>query len=647
MVPWGKLDPMGIRADALYKRLERLIPPQNAGGWNVARLHLEAAAIGGDNFSNPTQDRQSTNAEKQLKLGATLRRIDSNPLIWDTSKATSWRFAPEVTSGADGYFLDVWGRTLSVFRMKNESDGNYAVRTMTEVIQSSTTNIGLARAVDAALGTSGTQVIDAGAALEVLRFNSGKHMNGGHRFNNIGMSPTLYCCFVVVVTRAITEQERADLIEIVNTRKAAGTRLIGIAVNTANVPKIFAPDLARNGETFTATAVLGDTQGVTYHWTVSGGTFVAPEGFEGFGLGAFGNSPFGSLFTTSAQSVKIKAGSGGSVIITLSVTKNGTTSPMATKTVALVEDYITCDAFPLGYAYAGTGPVAATAPYGYSYEWTITGGCIVSGATAQTCIFTAGVANQNLSLKCVMSKDRTLTYTVPIIPFTSSTQTTARDEAGWAGTLEGGAILVDGGVSIAGGDSISEIPLMSGIVSFYAIGTSAVSGAYIVPETHIVDTGKVQAISASSSFVVDHIDYGTGEAGTSVHACIAVAGSDGVFGAWQTLDPDAKYVGRMFKACLVLASDTPGYVPKVTSFSWTVIADPKVEEFTSLTVGTNGVTKVYDTPFDVLPDLQVTILDAKSGDVPVIDAQSKEGFSIRIVNAGVNVARTVNTRSQG
>lgn len=654
MVPWGKLDPMGIRADALYKRLERLIPPQNAGGWNVARLHLEAAVVGADDFPKPTQDQQAVNAEDQLLLGATLQRVDSDATTWDLSKATSWRFSPSLTTGgSDGYFLDVWGRTLSVFRMQGESDVVYAPRIITDVTQSSTTNSGLAKAIDSALGTTGTMVYDASDVLEVLRFNSRHQMNAGLAFNNAGMSPTLYCCFVVVVTRPITSQERADLIELVNTRKAAGTRLIGIMVSKTAVLVTSVNDTER-GSVFTANAVLDDPTSVYYNWTVDGGEFVVPDsGAEGFGLGAFGTSYFAGNWTSVFPSVQIKAGTGDHVTIKLSVTRDGSTSPVYTKTVSLTESEIICNAFPLGYAYSGTGPVAAKAPYGYSYQWTITGGVIVSGATSQTCVFTVGVANQTLALKCTVYKTKDLTYSVNVVPFTTATSSVTWDELNteWPGTLEGGAMITEDGVlSIVGDGLISEIPLISGLSSFYVIGTRSVVGTYST-NSHIVDTGKTQSSKVSMNCTTGHIDW-TGEgdgdlAGILVKAYVATAGDDGVFGDWQPFNSDAKYVGRMFKSRLLLASQTPGFVPSVTAFNWTVETDPKVIEYQNLLVGTNGLSVVYDSPFAALPVLQITVVDSQVGDVPVIDAQSTTGFTIHVINAGSRVARNVNVRSQG
>lgn len=387
---------MGNRAETIFSRLERLIPPPDASGWHFTRLKLEAAAMGADDFTVSTQDQQADIVEDQLRLGAMLVRTDAAPTTWDTSDAVSWKLDPVLEPGASGFFLDVWGRTLSVPRLQGELDATYAKRIISSVSRSTTTNTGLAEAIDIALGTSGTRVVDASQVLQILQFNGGSRMNGGKRFNNAGSATSLWCCFVVQTASVISDADYAKFVDFVDSRKAAGTRMLGIMTGSTLAPLISAPSVAPKASSFSASAVLAAPGVTAYHWTVTGGTIQSGDG---------------------TSSITVLAGDGDSLTLSVSATQDGVETPTSSRDVVLVDTGITTN---VSIAYAGDGPFTAIAPNGFSYSWTISGGYILGDANRRSVTFSIGEAEQIAVLSCQLSSGATLSHQIKVIPYTSA-----------------------------------------------------------------------------------------------------------------------------------------------------------------------------------------------------------------------------------
>lgn len=397
---------MGNRVDTLFSRLERLIPPPDAVGWHFTRLNLEAAAMGSGSFGVSTQDQQADIAESQLRLGAMLVRTDASPGVWDPNQAVSWKLDPVLDPGSSAFFLDVWGRTLSVPRIPGEPDLTYAKRIISAVSRSTTTNIGLAETIDAALGTSGTRVLDASQVLQILQFNAGFRMNSGRRFNNTGQAKSLWCSFIVQTAAQISDTDYPKFLDIVNSRKAAGTRLLGIQVGSTLAPLISAPSIIPKGSTFTASAVL-QAPGVTaYNWAVTGGTILSGQG---------------------TSTISILAGSVDILNIAVSATQNAVQTPTATRNVILSDTGISSS---VAVAFAGDGPFTATAPAGYSYTWKMTGGYIIGATNQRTVTFSMGEANQMATLTCTFANGTSMQTQIKIIPYTS-TATASTPSLAW------------------------------------------------------------------------------------------------------------------------------------------------------------------------------------------------------------------------
>ena len=178
---------------------------------------------------------QLDKAEKQLHLGAFLVRSDGGN--W-TTDPYSWTFTIQANAaGAGGAYLDRWGQTLGVPRFNGEADLAYAPRILAEITRPTTTNGGLERVIDDALGISGTRVLDGITPFK--RFNSGRRFSGTKPTTKVrvfGLPATigtasLGCCFLVSIpTTPATTQ--AEIERIIQRRKPAGTRLLAVGYAT-------------------------------------------------------------------------------------------------------------------------------------------------------------------------------------------------------------------------------------------------------------------------------------------------------------------------------------------------------------------------------------------------------------------------------
>ena len=134
-----------------------------------------------------------------------------------------------------------------------------------------------------------------------------------------------------------------------------------------------------------------------------------------------------------------------------------------------------------------------------------------------------------------------------------------------------------------------------------------------------------------------------GQAGVSVQ--IAVSDASGTYGAWADFTPGA-YAGRKFKFQAVLSSSDPNIIAALDAFTFTVDMPDRVVSGTNFAVPSGGASVVYATPFQVDPNVQITILNASPGDDIVLTAATQTGFTIQIVNGGSGVARSINHTSQ-
>lgn len=232
----------------------------------------------------------------------------------------------------------------------------------------------------------------------------------------------------------------------------------------------------------------------------------------------------------------------------------------------------------------------------------------------------------------------------------------------WPGACAGGAAGIGTDISLSGAGLFSAIPLMSGISSVFYYGGAAASGSYTIPASHEVDIGVAQPCNCSVSYrmradspyalfsALPSVaaqasiagDY-AGQADAKVQ--IAIAPDSGVYGAWRDFVPGS-YVGRKFKFRVNLTSNDPSVIAVLDKFAFTVDMPDRSEKGTAIACPDGGMSITYDKPFQIVPNVQITILGAQQNDDIVLSNQTPNGFTVQIQNGGVGVARTLNWIAQ-
>lgn len=218
------------------------------------------------------------------------------------------------------------------------------------------------------------------------------------------------------------------------------------------------------------------------------------------------------------------------------------------------------------------------------------------------------------------------------------------EATGWSGTLGGGAII-DGTNIILDGTPIPS------------------EGSYEIPGSHIIDVGTSQACSVSVTYrmmadspfnlvslipVFSEISSLVGKyAGQAdVKIQIAIAPDSGVFGAWRDFVPGT-YVGRKFKIRALLYSYNDQVTPVLDKLVFTVDMPDRYETGTNISATAGGISVTYDTPFQITPNVQVTIIGAVANDDIVLSNETENGFDVKIINGATNVTRNINWIAQG
>lgn len=218
------------------------------------------------------------------------------------------------------------------------------------------------------------------------------------------------------------------------------------------------------------------------------------------------------------------------------------------------------------------------------------------------------------------------------------------EATGWTGTLGGGA-AIDGTNIILSGEPIAS------------------EGSYEIPGSHIVDIGNSQPCSISVTYrmmadspynivslipVFSEISSLVGKyAGQAdVKIQIAIAPDSGIFGDWRDFVPGT-YVGRKFKIRALLYSYDVQVTPILDQLAFTVDMPDRYENGTNISATAGGISVVYDTPFQVAPNVQVTILNAVANDDIVLSNETANGFDVKIINGATNVTRNINWIAQG
>lgn len=237
------------------------------------------------------------------------------------------------------------------------------------------------------------------------------------------------------------------------------------------------------------------------------------------------------------------------------------------------------------------------------------------------------------------------------------------EATGWSGTLTGGAIIDGTNITLGGTGLVSAIPVFSAIPSLIYYGGVATSGTYEIPAGHEIDIGYAAECSVTVSYrmqadsplnIVSLIPVfstipsliGNYAGQADVRIQMAIAPASGVYGAWRDFTP-ASYFGRKFKFRAVLSSTNTDVYPILDTMTFSVDVPDRLETGTAVSVSTSGLSVTYTKPFQVAPNVQITIVSAQAGDDAVLSSETASGFNIIVNNGGSPVARTINWVAQG
>jgi hypothetical protein len=227
------------------------------------------------------------------------------------------------------------------------------------------------------------------------------------------------------------------------------------------------------------------------------------------------------------------------------------------------------------------------------------------------------------------------------------------ESTGWSGTKSAGLV-------VTGGDLV-----FSSSGGQYTV----TDGIYTLPSAHTINAGRVtpcnvlinytagataitgNVLAMVDVFAVDDFLETTLGPNIFIQPQIAIAGADGVFGDWQNF-VSGYYNAKFFKARVLLHSDSVTISPILANFVFSVDVPDRIDT-SSLTTATGGSTVTYSAPFNgganglAVPAVQATIVGAQQGDDVQLTAQTLNGFTVKVINGGVGVARTVNWIAQG
>lgn len=248
------------------------------------------------------------------------------------------------------------------------------------------------------------------------------------------------------------------------------------------------------------------------------------------------------------------------------------------------------------------------------------------------------------------------------------------DEAatGWGGTLSGNVTIAGANLETTSAGNILGVTDFLGTPDILFFGGANVTGNYTVPAGHVVNVGRVaacfitigitaigQGIAQNVLTIPDFLGYAdlfevALFANITVQPQVAVAQADAVFGAFQNWQA-GQYRGQYFKTRLIVTSTDPQTQAIVSGFTWSVDMPDRVDKFTNLAISSGGTSITYASGtqgnptanFNILPNVQVTILNAAAGDDMLLTGQSVAGFTVQVVNGGSGVARNVNVNAQG
>jgi hypothetical protein len=236
--------------------------------------------------------------------------------------------------------------------------------------------------------------------------------------------------------------------------------------------------------------------------------------------------------------------------------------------------------------------------------------------------------------------------------------------AGWPGSLAGGAFLGADGLELQAAGDLLAAPDILSLADVLWYGGVSPGGRYDFPPGETVDVGRPVACEVSFGFTLrgrfiddniltvpdvlalaDLLGAALG-ARVSARPQIGLSQDGSLFGDWQDWVP-GQYLARAFRARLQLESGDPRVRAIVGTLGFTVDVPDRLDKGTAVAVPAGGLAVAYAAPFNAVPNVQVTILDAQAGDDALVTSTAMTGFTVALVNGATPVARTVNWIAQG
>jgi predicted phage tail protein len=193
--------------------------------------------------------------------------------------------------------------------------------------------------------------------------------------------------------------------------------------------------------------------------------------------------------------------------------------------------------------------------------------------------------------------------------------------------------------------------------------SEGITGIYEISSDNIIDLGYAQscgiAVNADVLFdnpgflfsavpLVSALESWAGNYGGNGKAEVQIAFSpnSGVFGEWKTFIPGI-YVGRMFKFRVILTSYSYKTTAILSGFNFTLDVPDRFDKGTYVDIPVGGLDVAFDKPFHIVPNIQITVIDADVGDRTILSSQTESGFHVEIKNGANSIARKINWFAQG
>lgn len=232
-------------------------------------------------------------------------------------------------------------------------------------------------------------------------------------------------------------------------------------------------------------------------------------------------------------------------------------------------------------------------------------------------------------------------------------------------------------VVLTGAGNILTDPDYLNTSNIFDYGGIGGSGTYTIPTAHIVNIGRVAPCSViiSSTSIGQHVgdnvlaiaDYlnfqdlldASAQASVNVYPNIALSQDGITWGAWFKWTPGS-YVAMAYTAQMVLETFDPTVQAILEDFVFEVDVPDRDDHYTNVSLASGGSLITFQpdgssspAPFNGgpaggnLPAVQVTILNAQTGDQLVLSGLSLSSCNLQVTNGGVGVSRSCNVLAEG